>query len=102
MSNKTGSKKHLRKVPGPLRFWLTVSPNTVTLFPSPSKLPPLVEPDGLAAIGYRDSDEQEKGYRYLAAHKHHTLSGFVQHYEKAIKHREIVVVEAGEIASLLA
>ncbi len=102
MCNKTGSKKHLRKVLGPLPFWLTVSPNTVTLFPSPSRLPPLAEPDGLAAIGFQDADEQEKDDRYLAAHKHHTLSGFVQDYEKAIQHREIVVVGAGEIASLLA
>lgn len=102
MGNKNGSRKHLRKMAGPIWFWLTVGRDNVQLYPCPSNLPPLLDAKGLAAVGFQDSDEQEKGYRYLVDHQHHNLDGFFQRFDKGISRKEILIVEPYEMPLLIA
>ncbi len=102
MGHKNGSKKHLRRIVGPIWFWLTVGRENVKLYPCPSKLPPLLDPNGLAVVGFQDADEQEKGYRYLVSHRQQSLDGFIQRFDKSLTRKEILVVEPYELAGLTA
>jgi hypothetical protein len=102
MGRRNGSKKHLRRLAGPIWFWLTVELDNVGLYPHPSKLPPLLDENGVAAVGFQNADEQEKAYRYLTATRQSHLDGFVQRFEKGITRREILVVAPADLPALIA
>jgi hypothetical protein len=102
MGCKNASKKHFRRVSGPLWFWLLVKRESTELMVNPHQEPPVLGADDLGAVGFRHPDEQERAFRFLESHRRAGLRGFRQHYEKPIAKREVLVIDRNSPNVLLA
>jgi hypothetical protein len=102
MGGKNASRKHFRRVCGPLWFWLLVKRQSTELLVNPHQEPPVLGADDLGAVGFRHPDDQERAYRFLESHGRAGVRGFRQHYEKAIAKHEVLVIDRNNPDFLLA
>lgn len=102
MGSRNASRKHFRRVSGPLWFWLLLKRQSTDLLVHPHQDPPILGPDDLGAVGFLNADEQERGFRFLDSHGRAGLRGFVQHFEKRIAKREVRVIDRNSPTTLLA
>lgn len=102
MGSRNASRKHFRRVSGPLWFWLLVKRQSTELLVNPHQDPPILGADDLGAVGFPNADEQERAFRFLDSHRRAGLRGFRQHYEKPIAKREVRVIEPNSPNVLLA